>query len=104
VKKSVNVSTKATLSSRPRNPISAITTRATQSGNKFDNFRLIDEDGEEEDEGEPLVAGNSSWVAPALGPRRFEKTPINLEDESRKGGEERFLFFLRIKGRKILDN
>lgn len=87
MKKSVNVSTKATLSSRPRNAISAITTRATQIGNKFDNFRLIDEEGEEEEDGdeeeELLASGNPSWVDPILGPRRFEKTPMDQEDESR---------------------
>lgn len=75
-KKSVNVLTKETLSRRPRKQISAMTTRATQIGNKLDSFRFIDKVGEEEEDEEVLATGSSSWVAPILGPRRFEKTPM----------------------------
>jgi hypothetical protein len=53
-----------------------MTTRATQIGKKVETLRLKEE-GDEEEEVEPLATtGNSSWVNPILGPRRLEKTPI----------------------------
>ena len=101
-KKSVNVLTKETLSRRPRKQISAMTTRGTQIGNKLDSFRLIDKVGvEEEEEEEVLATGNSSWVAPILGPRRFEKTPMERESLLLLG-EEKESSFYEVSGKEMV--
>ena len=79
-----------------------MTTRATQIGNKLDSFRLIDKVGvEEEEEEEVLATGNSSWVAPILGPRRFEKTPMERESLLLLG-EEKESSFYEVSGKEMV--
>lgn len=77
-----------------------MTTRATQIGNKLDSFRLIDKVGVEEEE-EVLATGNSSWVAPILGPRRFEKTPMERESLLLLG-EEKESSFYEVSGKEMV--